>query len=75
MMNIVLRFSVNFRDLKVHNCLIINKAIWALRHFAVLCWIWLGFQSVYLLCIWLLPESEMAILLVTENTVKDDYEY
>ena len=55
-MNIVLRFSVNFRDLKVHNYLIINKGICSLQHFAVLCWICLGFQSVYLLCIWLLPE-------------------
>jgi hypothetical protein len=54
--------------------LIINKGIWALQHFAVLCWLWLGFQFVYLF-FWLLPESEMAMFLVAENTVKDDYEY
>jgi hypothetical protein len=58
----------------VHNHLIINKGIWALQHFAVLCWLCLGFQLVYL-SFWLLPESEMAILLVAENTVKDVYEY
>jgi hypothetical protein len=74
-MNIVLRFSVNFRDLKVHNYLIINKGIWCLQYFAVLCWLCLGLQSVYLLCIWLMPEIQMAILLVAENTVKDVYEY
>jgi len=74
-MNIVLRHVAYFLGQKVPNHLIINKGIWALQHFAVLCWLWLGFQSVYLLCIWLLPESEMAILFVADNTVKDVYEY